>query len=201
MAQLVMLQPACQSASLSPRLVRFTTKGGSLVSTWGPGPSARPEGWQRTPRSARVGKTDLFRQGHQSRLGVPWDPRVHVDEQLLAFLRAVGNGPRAGCTKRAEQQCPCPVCPPLFFRSADRGRSFDLSLLPTAQSAAVVRALGHMGYNTAPFSGISARHCGLSMAIEAGVPEAILWMQSGHAQDIQLGSPKILYRTWDAFRL
>jgi hypothetical protein len=75
---------------------------------------------QRTPRSARVGKTNQFWQGHQPHLGVPRDPRVHVVEQLLAFMRAVGNGPRAGCTKRAEQRCPCPVCPPLFSRSADR---------------------------------------------------------------------------------
>ena len=65
----------------------------------------------------------------------------------------------------------------------------------------VVRALGHIGYNTALFSGISARRGGLSTTIEAGVPEAILWMQSGHAQDVaarryvKLRSPKLLYRT------
>ena len=124
-------------------------------------------------------------------------------------MQAVGTGPRPGCTKRAEPQCPCPVCPPLFPRSVDRGRSFDLSRLPTADeaSAMVVRALGHVGFNTALFSGISARRGGLSTAIEAGVPEAILWMQSGHAQDVaarryvQLRSPKLLYRTWEAFQL
>ena len=90
----------------------------------------------------------------------------------------------------------------------DRGRSFDLSRLPTADeaSAMVVRALGHVGFNTALFSGISARRGGLSTAIEAGVPEAILWMQSGHAQDVaarryvQLRSPKLLYHTWEAFK-
>ena len=71
----------------------------------------------------------------------------------------------------------------------------------------VIRGLGHVGYNTALFSGISARRGGLSTAIEAGVPETILWMQSGHAQDkaarryVQLGSPKLLYRTWDSFQL
>ena len=71
----------------------------------------------------------------------------------------------------------------------------------------VVRALGLVGYNTDLFSGISARRGGLSTAIEAGVPEAILWMQSWHAQDvaarryIRLGNPRLLYRTWDAFRL
>ena len=144
-------------------------------------------GYQRWAGGAalnvKIRKNDQFRQGHQPRLGVPRDPRLHVVRQLLAFMRAVGNGPRPGCTKRAEPQCPCPVCPPLFPRSADRGRSFDLSRLPTAgeASAMVVRALGHVGYNTALFSGISARRGGLSTAIEAGVPEAILWMQSGHS--------------------
>lgn len=159
--------------------------------------------------NVKVRKNDNFRQGHQPRLGVPRDPRLHLVRQLVAFMRAVGNGPREGCTKRANPQCPCPVCPPLFPRSVDRGRSFDLSRVPTAgeASAMVVRGLGHVGFNTALFSGISARRGGLSTAIEAGVPEAILWMQSGHAQDVaarryvKLGSPKLLYRTWEAFRL
>jgi hypothetical protein len=71
----------------------------------------------------------------------------------------------------------------------------------------LVRSLGSVGYTTALFSDISARRGGLSTTTEAGVPEAILWMQSGHAQDvaarryIQLGRPKLLYHTWDAFRL
>ena len=159
--------------------------------------------------NVKIRKNDQFRSGHQPRLGVPRDPRFHVVKQLLAFMRAVGNSPRPGCTKRAEPQCPCPVCPPLFPRSTDRGQSFDLSRLPTAGEASdmVVRGLGHVGFNTALFSGISARRGGLSTAIEAGVPEAILWMQSGHAQDVaarryvQLRSPKLLYRTWEAFKL
>ena len=72
-----------------------------------------------------------------------------------------------------------------------------------------VRGLGHVGFDTSLFSGISARKGGLSTAImiEAGVPEHILWMQSGHAQDVaarryvQLQSPARLYDTWPAFRL
>jgi hypothetical protein len=71
----------------------------------------------------------------------------------------------------------------------------------------VVCALGHIGYYTALLFGISTRRGCLSSAIEAGVPEAILWMQSGHAQDVaarryvQLGSPKPLYHTWESFKL
>jgi hypothetical protein len=71
----------------------------------------------------------------------------------------------------------------------------------------IVRGLGHVGFDTALFSGISARRGGLSTAIEAGVPECILWMQSGHAQDaaarryVRLQSPALLYQTWESFGL
>ncbi len=64
---------------------------------------------------------------------------------------------------------------------------------------------GHVAYNTALF--ISARRGGFFTAIEAGVPEAILWMQSGHEPDVaarlyvQLRRPKLLFRTGEAFRL
>ena len=60
---------------------------------------------------------------------------------------------------------------------------------------------------TSAFSGVCARRGGLSTAIEAGVPEAILWMQSGHAQDkaarcyVKLTSTDKLYDTFRAFDL
>ena len=71
----------------------------------------------------------------------------------------------------------------------------------------IVRALRHIGADTSVFSGVCARRGGLSTAIEAGVEESILWMQSGHAQNlaarryVQLGSPALLYATWAAFKL
>ena len=100
----------------------------------------------------------------------------------------------------------------MFPRSIRRGTAFDLGRLPTSSevSAMIVRGLEHVGYDTvdtSPFSGISARRGGLSTAIEKGVPEHILWMQSGHAQDaaarryVRLGSPGLLYDTWAAFGL
>jgi hypothetical protein len=48
---------------------------------------------------------------------------------------------------------------------------------------------------------------GLTVATAAGVPESIMWMQSGHAQDvaarryIQLNSPALLYKTYESFNL
>ena len=170
-------------------------------------------GWRKFKGGAavnvKVRKNDQFRQGHQPRVGVPRDPRLDLVKQLRAFMRAAGNGPREGCTKRAEPQSPCRVCPPLFPRTCGRSRTLDLSRQPTPDevSAMVVRGLSHVGYDTSLFSGISARRGGISTAIEAGVPEAILWMQSGHAQDvaarryIQLRSPALLYKTWEAFGL
>ncbi len=74
----------------------------------------------------------------------------------------------------------------------------------------MLRSLGHVSYYTALFSGFSAWQGGLSITIEAWAPEAILWMQSGHTHDVaarrhvqtvQLRSPKLLYRTWEAFKL
>ncbi len=71
----------------------------------------------------------------------------------------------------------------------------------------VVSALNSIGVDTSAFSGVSCRMGGLTVATEAGVPEHILWMQSGHAQDraarlyIRLTDPDRLYDTWQAFRL
>jgi hypothetical protein len=84
-------------------------------------------GWEVV--NVKILKNNQFRQGHQPRQGLPRDPRLNVVKQLLAFMRAVGNGPRPGCTKRAIPQCPCPVCPPFFPSSVERGWSFNFSLL------------------------------------------------------------------------
>ena len=73
----------------------------------------------------------------------------------------------------------------------------------------IVRVLrvSHACFNASLFSVISARKRGSTTAIEAGVPEHILWIQSGHAQDVaarryvHLRSPNCLYKRWAAFRL
>ena len=157
----------------------------------------------------KVRKNDQIREGHRPRIGVSADPGLDINDQLTAFFREAGLNPRKGCTKRSEPHAPCPVCPPMFPRSIRRGTAFDLGRLPTSSevSAMIVRGLEHVGYDTSLFSGISARRGGLSTAIEKGVPEHILWMQSGHAQDaaarryVRLGSPALLYDTWAAFGL
>jgi hypothetical protein len=55
--------------------------------------------------------------------------------------------------------------------------------------------------DNAAFSGVCCRMGGLTIATETCVPESILWMQSGHAQDraarryVHLTSPNRLYDT------
>ena len=159
----------------------------------------------------KIRKNDQFRHGHQPRIGVPKDPRCDVLAQTHEACRLLGTLPRPDCSKRTDTAVPCPVCPPLFPRRFKSGADaeFDLSRPATSPeiSAMIIRGLQHVGVNTTYFSGISARRGGLSTAIEAGVSEAILWMQSGHAQDVaarryvELNSPALLYTTYESFDL
>jgi len=71
----------------------------------------------------------------------------------------------------------------------------------------IVDGLAHVGHDPAWFSGVCARGDGIPRAIEAKVPEHILWMQTGHSQSkaargyVTLGSPELLYETREAFQL
>ena len=71
----------------------------------------------------------------------------------------------------------------------------------------IVEALSYLGIDTTAFTVVCARRGGITTAIEAGIPEVVLWMQSGHAQSraarryITLNSPSLLYLTWEAFGL
>ena len=162
-----------------------------------------------------IRKNDQFRLGHQARVGTPKDPRFDLLAQLREGFRLLGTaGPHPGCIKAGAGRAlnystRCNVCPPAFPRRIKKGQEFDLSRPASSEevSAMIVRGMQHVGFDTSYFSGISARKGGLSTAIEAGVPEHILWMQSGHAQDVaarryvQLNSPALLYRTYEAFGL
>jgi len=153
-------------------------------------------------------KNDQHRRGCRKRYGRSRDPDLDIVDQLKAFMQQVGLEPRKGCRKRENPSEGCRLCPPLLPRSLPDG-SFDLTCRPSPEyiSAMVVRAVGLVGVNTQFFSGICARKGGLSTAIEFGVPEEIVWMQSGHANSpaarryVDLGSPALLYRTWEAFQL
>jgi hypothetical protein len=116
---------------------------------------------------------------------------------LVAFQRDAGLAVHPGCTKRQHPEQRCPLCPPMFPRASRDGRGFVTDRAPSSGdlSNMIVDGLRQVGFDMTLFSGMSASRGGLSTAIEAGVPEHILWMQSGHAQDVaarryvQLGSP------------
>ena len=160
----------------------------------------------------RKRKQDQERKGHWMRFGKSADPALDLNHQLGLLMDLLGTRPRTGCTKLARPGARCPVCPPLFpklARAADG--SWSVHPRPTPSSAAVsamvVAALESLGVDTTSFSGASCRMGGLTTAIEAGVPEHVLWMQSGHAQDraarryVRLTNPDRLYDTWRSFRL
>ena len=157
-------------------------------------------------------KQDQERKGHWMRFGRAQDPTLDINHQLGLFMDMAGTRPRSGCTKASRPGARCPVCPPLFpklCRQTDGSWALHHAPTPSsgAVSAMVVSALTTLGVDTAAFSGASCRMGGLTVAIEAGVPEHILWMQSGHAQDraarryVRLTNPDRLYDTWRAFRL
>ena len=70
----------------------------------------------------------------------------------------------------------------------------------------IVAGLSRAGLDTSLFSGVFARRGRLSTAIKAH-EAVILWMQSGHVQEVaarryvELRSPNLLIATWEAFKL
>ena len=123
-----------------------------------------------------------------------------------------GTRPRSHCQAQALKGKRCLCCHPLFPKLLKRpDGSWGLHPAPQPSAAnvtsMVIASLRMIGVDTTAFSGVCCRMGGLTVATEAGVPESILWMQSGHAQDraarryVRLTDPDRLYDTWRAFRL
>jgi hypothetical protein len=155
-------------------------------------------------------KQDQERKGHQMRFGTSLDPQLDINFQLGLFMDLAGTRPRTNCNRRPGKRCT--ACPPLFPKLV-RGPCGAWVVAPNPSpssalvSSMVVSAVKSIGVDTTAFSGVSCSMGGLTVATEAGVPEHILWMQSGHAQDrtarryVRLTDPDRLYDTWLAFRL
>jgi len=154
-------------------------------------------------------KNDQGRKGHQRRFGRSVDPSLDIVTQVGAFTAQAGLRIHPACRKMRNLAERCPVCPPLFPISLPGYGGFRLDKQPTSPqfSEMVVAGLAQVGYDPEWFSGVCARRGGISRAIEANVPEHILWMQTGHSQSkaarvyMDLGSPALLYDTWGAFQL
>ena len=158
-------------------------------------------------------KNDQQRKGHHPRLGRSEDPALDVVHQLKVYLDAAGLGLGYQCRKRQTPHARCSVCPPLFPRARRVvGGGWALSNIASSASGfseMIPLALKQIGMDASGFSGVCARRGGLTTAIEAHVPEHVLWMQSGHAQTraarqyVVLSSmnPELLFQTFEAFRL
>jgi hypothetical protein len=155
-------------------------------------------------------KQDQERKGHQMRFGVATDPQLDINYQLGLFMDIAGTRPRSNCNRRKGKRCT--VCPPLFPKLVKGpGGSWVVPAQPTPSAALVstmvTSALKTIGVSSKAFTGASCRMGGLTVASEAGVPESVMWMQSGHAQSmaargyVRLTNPDRLYDTWRAFRL
>ncbi len=104
------------------------------------------------------------------------------------------------------------MCSPLFPKLClDASGNYVVTENPTPtaalMSSMVVCALKTIGVDTPAFTSMSCSMGGLTVATVAGVPESILWMQSGHAQDraarryVRLTDPDRFYDTWRSFKL
>ena len=157
-------------------------------------------------------KQDQERKGHWMRFGKSADPELDLNFQLGLFMDLAGTRPSPACAAHQLRGKRCLTCPPLFPKlQKGPGGAWvlhpDPVPSPACVSAMITAALRMIGVDTAAFSGVCCRMGGLTVATEAGVPENILWMQSGHAQDraarryVRLTNPDRLYDTWRAFRL
>jgi len=155
-------------------------------------------------------KNDTERKGHWPALGRSRDPELDIVQQLRVWLRLTGLSAHADCSKRARPAARC-SCPPLFpLTRCGPGGATVVTDRPCSRQQAgdMIRwAVAQSGGDAARFSGISARKGGISAAIEAGVPEAILYLQSGHGLGLparaymHLQTPARLLETFEAFGL
>ena len=132
--------------------------------------------WGGAAINVQIRKNDQVRQGHQHHLGLSLKSRnsdfdVIDSDQLLAFQR-----------EAPEQQFS--RCPPMFPWSAATGYGFVMDRSPASSdlSRMIMDGLRKRASKFLSPPGSAPATCGLSMAIEAGVLQQVLWMQSEHAR-------------------
>jgi hypothetical protein len=156
----------------------------------------------------RKRKNDQTRKGHHPRIGRSAHAGNDIVYRLTRLQLAAGHSIAPGCAKRVNPAAACSLCPPLFPKTTNGGKRFTNEHCSRDMiSRAIQATLEEIGVDTSRFSGISARKGGLSTAIDAGVPEPVLFLQSGHGQRfaarayMQFQSATHLYATWAAFEL
>ena len=109
-------------------------------------------------------------------------------------------------TEQADGGARCRVCPQLFPRTerkaaASAGRDTNMVSIAICRSISVIGAQGEW------YTGKAGPKGSISAGLAAGVPEAVLFMHCGHAQDraartyMHFSSPELLFATSKAFKL
>jgi hypothetical protein len=156
-------------------------------------------------------KNDTQRKGHHPAVGQSKDPSLDIVHQLGRWLSVTGMCVHPSCTKRPNPAARCLFCPPLFPRTMKgRGNVTYATMEPCSPqmiSDAIKRMAKQAGADPSRYSGVSARKGGLSTAVQAGVEEVILHLQSGHGLPraartyMHLQDPRRLFETFEAFGL
>jgi hypothetical protein len=160
--------------------------------------------------NVRFRKNDQAAKGHHPRVGKAADPRFDIVRKLKAYQREFRLENRAGCTKKDAPADRCKWCFPLFPRTKQR----DLITVPTMCqlttswfSSATNQQCTAIGLDPKRFTGVSARKGGISTALDGGVNEAVIYLQSGHGSHsagrdyMAVSNVALLYATWSSFRL
>jgi hypothetical protein len=127
-------------------------------------------------------KNDTKRRGIMTR--VPPGPLAERLRKWIAEERLVRH---PQCTLESSPGARCRFCPPLFPksprpRSEDIGSRSRTAVTRQNVTSAVKSCVRMLDGDDQHFSGKSMRLGGLSMAINAKVPEPILFLQSGHGK-------------------
>jgi hypothetical protein len=159
-------------------------------------------------------KTDQTRKGHTIRFGRSKDRSKDVVYQLGLWMDVAHLRPRSGCQKSFRRHARCSVCPPLFpkLQCGAGGQivATNFAMSASSFSEMIPTALSYIGIASPGYSGKSAKIGGMSIAADAGVPEYLIWMQSGHTGKmkslsargyITLSNTSLLYSAFNAFGL
>ena len=127
-------------------------------------------------------KNDTKRRGIMTRI-----PPGPFAERLLRWIQEEELARHPRCTRESAPGSRCGHCPPLFPKTAKPRHDAGVEgprIAVTRQNVtnAVKDCIRMLGGDAQPFSGQSMRRGGLSMAINARVPEPILYLQSGHGK-------------------
>jgi len=127
----------------------------------------------------------------QDRVGVGALARIGAGRlvtKLDKWIAELGLTVSEHCEKKvsgANEMQRCRFCPPLFPKFLDGRLGRDGLVEPISRQGireAVKVAVEAIGVDSARFSGRSMRRGGITTARQAGVPEDVVYLQSGHGQ-------------------